>query len=75
MTFRSAKSALQEIAALVLGSIGLVSQIGAAPLEAVGHLQPEKLTEATHSRCEECEEVVRRAAKRCPHCGAAQVKA
>jgi hypothetical protein len=75
LAFVSAKSAIHEIGAMVLGLNGLVCLIGAALLQAVNRLQPEQPTEATHGRCEECDEVVRKAAKRCPHCGAAQVKA
>lgn len=75
LAFLSATSAMHEIAAMVLGLIGVVSLIGAALLEAVNRLQPERPTEATHGRCEECDEVVRKGAKRCPHCGADQVKA
>ena len=73
LAFLSAKSALHEIAAMVLGLIGLVSLIGAALLEAVNSLRPEQPTEATHVKCPDCRELVLRDAHKCKHCGCSLV--
>lgn len=37
----------------------------------VGRIDADVPTEATHTRCAECRELVRRDAKKCRHCGAA----
>lgn len=69
LAFLSATSAMHEIAAMVLGLIGVVSLIGAALLEAVNAMQPEKPTEQTHVRCPDCRELVLHDARKCKHCG------
>lgn len=73
LAFLSARSALHEIAAMVLGLIGLVSLIGAALLEAVNRLRSEQPTEETHVKCPDCRELVLRDARKCKHCGCSLV--